>query len=298
MLALRRVLRPDARRLDRRTGCGRRSSSAAPRSRSSGPSCSLARASRPTGLRAHWPALVAIGFLDTGGNALFAAPRRARPAQRRLGARVALPGGDGAARAVRARRAGAAHAGRRRARRARRRRPDHSGRLETRCSITARSSRTSSRQSPAGSGRFQSTYSLPGRTGHASPQPIVTTRSAHSTSVALERLRHAAGDVDPDLLERLDDRLVELGGRPRAGRPRLAAPPLVERLRDLRAARVLDADEEDAFIRRAYAAARAPRRARAGSTPTCRGGSTRRARRRAAPSGGGRSWAARARRPR
>src|SRR5512133_2361033 len=36
-------------------------------------SLALARDLRPTGLRAHWPALVAIGFLDTGGNALFAA---------------------------------------------------------------------------------------------------------------------------------------------------------------------------------------------------------------------------------
>jgi drug/metabolite transporter (DMT)-like permease len=33
----------------------------------------LARRLRPTGLRAHWPGLIAIGFLDTGGNALFAA---------------------------------------------------------------------------------------------------------------------------------------------------------------------------------------------------------------------------------
>jgi drug/metabolite transporter (DMT)-like permease len=33
----------------------------------------LARRMRPTCLRAHWPGLVAIGFLDTGGNALFAA---------------------------------------------------------------------------------------------------------------------------------------------------------------------------------------------------------------------------------
>jgi drug/metabolite transporter (DMT)-like permease len=33
----------------------------------------LARGLRPGGLRAHWPGLVAIGFLDTGGNALFAA---------------------------------------------------------------------------------------------------------------------------------------------------------------------------------------------------------------------------------
>ena len=36
-------------------------------------SLALARGLRPTGLRAHWPALIAIGFLDTGGNALFAA---------------------------------------------------------------------------------------------------------------------------------------------------------------------------------------------------------------------------------
>ena len=33
----------------------------------------LARGLRPTGLRGHWPGLIAIGFLDTGGNALFAA---------------------------------------------------------------------------------------------------------------------------------------------------------------------------------------------------------------------------------
>jgi drug/metabolite transporter (DMT)-like permease len=33
----------------------------------------LLRRARPTGLRGHWFALIAIGFLDTGGNALFAA---------------------------------------------------------------------------------------------------------------------------------------------------------------------------------------------------------------------------------
>ena len=33
----------------------------------------LVRRARPTGLRGHWPGLIAIGFLDTGGNALFAA---------------------------------------------------------------------------------------------------------------------------------------------------------------------------------------------------------------------------------
>lgn len=33
----------------------------------------LIRRIRPTGLRGHWAALIAIGFLDTGGNALFAA---------------------------------------------------------------------------------------------------------------------------------------------------------------------------------------------------------------------------------
>jgi drug/metabolite transporter (DMT)-like permease len=33
----------------------------------------LVRRIRPGGLRAHWPGLIAIGFLDTGGNALFAA---------------------------------------------------------------------------------------------------------------------------------------------------------------------------------------------------------------------------------
>ncbi len=36
-------------------------------------SLALARGLRPTGLRGHWAALIAIGFLDTGGNALFAA---------------------------------------------------------------------------------------------------------------------------------------------------------------------------------------------------------------------------------
>ena len=33
----------------------------------------LIRRARPTGLRGHWAALIAIGLLDTGGNALFAA---------------------------------------------------------------------------------------------------------------------------------------------------------------------------------------------------------------------------------
>ncbi len=33
----------------------------------------LGRRAWPSGLRPHWPGLVAIGFLDTGGNALFAA---------------------------------------------------------------------------------------------------------------------------------------------------------------------------------------------------------------------------------
>ena len=33
----------------------------------------LVRRIRPTGLRGHWSALIAIGLLDTGGNALFAA---------------------------------------------------------------------------------------------------------------------------------------------------------------------------------------------------------------------------------
>jgi drug/metabolite transporter (DMT)-like permease len=33
----------------------------------------LVRGLRPTGLRGHWQALIAIGFLDTGGNALYAA---------------------------------------------------------------------------------------------------------------------------------------------------------------------------------------------------------------------------------
>jgi drug/metabolite transporter (DMT)-like permease len=33
----------------------------------------LIRRVRPSGLRGSWAALIAIGFLDTGGNALFAA---------------------------------------------------------------------------------------------------------------------------------------------------------------------------------------------------------------------------------
>jgi drug/metabolite transporter (DMT)-like permease len=36
-------------------------------------SLALVRGLRPTGLRGNWPALIAIGFLDTGGNALYAA---------------------------------------------------------------------------------------------------------------------------------------------------------------------------------------------------------------------------------
>jgi drug/metabolite transporter (DMT)-like permease len=36
-------------------------------------SLALVRGLRPTGLRGHWQALIAIGFLDTGGNALYAA---------------------------------------------------------------------------------------------------------------------------------------------------------------------------------------------------------------------------------
>jgi drug/metabolite transporter (DMT)-like permease len=36
----------------------------------------LIRRLRPTGLRGHWPGLIAIGLLDTGGNALFAAASR------------------------------------------------------------------------------------------------------------------------------------------------------------------------------------------------------------------------------
>jgi drug/metabolite transporter (DMT)-like permease len=41
-------------------------------------SLALARGPRLQGLRAHWPGLIAIGFLDTGGNALFAAASSAR----------------------------------------------------------------------------------------------------------------------------------------------------------------------------------------------------------------------------
>src|SRR5581483_291877 len=63
--------------------------------------------------------------------------------------------------------------------------------------------------------------------------------------LARQRARLPVRDVDADLLEHLDDDLVQLAGGPRAGRARLAAARLVERLRDLRAARVLDADEED-----------------------------------------------------
>jgi drug/metabolite transporter (DMT)-like permease len=36
-------------------------------------SVALARGLRPGGLRAHWPGLIAVGLLDTAGNALFAA---------------------------------------------------------------------------------------------------------------------------------------------------------------------------------------------------------------------------------
>src|SRR5207237_9696385 len=54
------------------------------------------------------------------------------------------------------------------------------------------------------------------------------------------------GERDADLPHRLGDLRVNLVLRPRAGRARLSAAPLVERLRHLRAAGVPDAHEEHA----------------------------------------------------
>ena len=82
-------------------------------------------------------------------------------------------------------------------------------------------------------------YFFPGIYGHSSPQPIVTTRSAHSISSSVSPFGFRSADVDPDLLERLDDDRVHLLGRTRAGRARFTAVRLVERLCELRTARVL-----------------------------------------------------------
>src|SRR5262249_44930351 len=51
----------------------------------------------------------------------------------------------------------------------------------TRPRISSRMGRTASRSSPSGSSRTQSSYRLPGYTGHASPQPMVTTTSGART---------------------------------------------------------------------------------------------------------------------
>src|SRR5213076_2134922 len=58
-----------------------------------------------------------------------------------------------------------------------------------------------------------------------------------------DRLRVSIGEVDAELLHRLEDLWVQLllGTRPR--RAGLAAEPLVERLRHLGASRIADADE-------------------------------------------------------
>src|SRR3954452_12654375 len=64
--------------------------------------------------------------------------------------------------------------------------------------------------------------------------------------VARQRLRNSAGCVDTYFLQRIGDHRVDFLGRLRACRACFPAALLVERLRDLRAARVLDADEENA----------------------------------------------------
>ena len=110
--------------------------------------------------------------------------------------------------------------------------------------MSSRSARTSSTGRPIGSGRFQSTYRFPGSTGQASsPQPIVTTTSAHSTSSCSIPRGLPVGEIDAELAHHLDDLRVHFVLRARARRARLAAQPLVQRLRHLRPARIADADE-------------------------------------------------------
>src|SRR5205085_5056003 len=74
-----------------------------------------------------------------------------------------------------------------------------------------------------------------------------------------DRLRVQRRYVDVDLLQRLDDGLVELGFGPGAGGTCLAAEPLVERLRHLRAPCVAYADE----VRALHATAGSPASANA-----------------------------------
>ena len=189
-------------------------------------------------LRPHWLGLVAIGVLDTGGNALFAAASSTHgllsvvsvlaslyPVVTVLLARLVL--GERVA----------ADAGCRRRRGARRRRPDHSGRPATLFSITERSSRTSSRQSPrgrAGSSLRTPCRAAPGRRRRSPSSPRGPPHSTSSRSQSPSACGRRRRSRPP---QRFDDRLVQLGRGLRAGRPRLAAAPLVGHLRDLRATR-------------------------------------------------------------
>src|SRR5436190_1011808 len=68
--------------------------------------------------------------------------------------------------------------------------------------------------------------------------------------------RQAAVERDSDLPHRLDDLRMQLTFRPRTGRARLAAAPLVQGLRHLRAPGISDTDEEHARERVHHATVR------------------------------------------
>ena len=88
-------------------------------------------------------------------------------------------------------------------------------------SISSLIRRTVSASLPAGSSSSQSTYRFPGMYGHSSPQPIVTTTSAHSASCALELARLAAGE----LRHERDDLRMHVRGGCGAGGSRLVMLP-------------------------------------------------------------------------
>ena len=111
-------------------------------------------------------------------------------------------------------------------------------------SISSLIRRVVSASLPAGSSSSQSTYDLPGMYGHSSPQPIVTTTSAHSASArsSLRGTRPASSGMSATTSG------CTCAAGARAGRARLVVLPCgsaKELLRHLRASGVLDADEEN-----------------------------------------------------